>query len=76
MNSMKCWATTVMSLLILVPSGVLGQTTPKPSSGSQSASATPPVLSHDLSGVWMQYPDGPAPGVPGMMPSMNDSAHP
>ena len=25
-----------------------------------------PVLSHDLSGVWMQYPDGPAPGVPGM----------
>jgi hypothetical protein len=25
-----------------------------------------PILSHDLSGVWMQYPDGPAPGVPGM----------
>jgi hypothetical protein len=24
------------------------------------------ALSHDLSGVWMQYPDGPAPGVPGM----------
>lgn len=23
-------------------------------------------LSHDLSGVWMQYPDGPTPGVPGM----------
>jgi hypothetical protein len=26
----------------------------------------PSPLSHDLSGVWMQYPDGPAPGVPGM----------
>jgi len=24
------------------------------------------ALSHDLSGVWMQYPDGPAPGVSGM----------
>jgi hypothetical protein len=24
------------------------------------------ALPHDLSGVWMQYPDGPAPGVPGM----------
>jgi hypothetical protein len=24
------------------------------------------ALSHDLSGVWMQYPDGPVPGVPGM----------
>ncbi|HTC62630.1 MAG TPA: hypothetical protein VK709_07285 [Candidatus Saccharimonadales bacterium] len=25
-----------------------------------------PALSHDLSGVWMQYPDGDVPGVPGM----------
>jgi hypothetical protein len=29
-------------------------------------SATTPTLSHDLSGVWMQYPDGNVPGVPGM----------
>ena len=29
----------------------------------QSSSST---LSHDLSGVWMQYPDGDVPGVPGM----------
>jgi hypothetical protein len=33
--------------------------TPKPPDASSQ-------LSHDLSGVWMQYPDGPAPGVPGM----------
>jgi hypothetical protein len=37
------------------------------------AAVTPPgnapatsALSHDLSGVWMQYPDGDVPGVPGM----------
>jgi hypothetical protein len=30
------------------------------------APVAPSALSHDLSGVWMQYPDGPAPGVPGM----------
>jgi hypothetical protein len=29
-------------------------------------SAATPALSHDLSGVWMQYPDGNVPGVPGM----------
>jgi hypothetical protein len=27
---------------------------------------TAPALPHDLSGVWMQYPDGNVPGVPGM----------
>jgi len=36
---------------------------------TQSQAATPATLSalsHDLSGVWMQYPDGFVPGVPGM----------
>jgi hypothetical protein len=28
--------------------------------------STSTALSHDLSGVWMQYPDGDVPGVPGM----------
>ena len=28
--------------------------------------STSPTLSHDLTGVWMQYPDGNVPGVPGM----------
>ena len=28
--------------------------------------AVPSNASHDLSGVWMQYPDGDVPGVPGM----------
>jgi hypothetical protein len=30
------------------------------------AAAPNGALSHDLSGVWMQYPDGDVPGVPGM----------
>jgi hypothetical protein len=31
-----------------------------------AAPAATPALSHDLSGVWMQYPDGIVEGVPGM----------
>jgi hypothetical protein len=38
---------------------------PKLYSQTNQPSATP-VRSHDLSGVWMQYPDGDVPGVPGM----------
>ena len=34
------------------------------SAKAQAAATT--ALSHDLSGVWMQYPDGDVPGVPGM----------
>ena len=38
--------------------------------GTAPAQAAPPdattALLHDLSGVWMQYPDGEVPGVPGM----------
>jgi hypothetical protein len=34
--------------------------------GTTQAQAATPALSHDLSGVWMQYPDGFVPGVPGM----------
>ena len=40
-----------------------------PSRTTQAPAWTPaptPALSHDLSGVWMQYPDGDVPGVPGM----------
>jgi hypothetical protein len=31
-----------------------------------AAKATPAGASHDLSGIWMQYPDGSVEGVPGM----------
>jgi hypothetical protein len=37
----------------------------KPPEAPKPQDAAAP-LSHDLSGVWMQYPEGPAPGVPGM----------
>jgi hypothetical protein len=39
--------------------------TGKPSESGKTQVAAAP-LSHDLSGVWMQYPDGDVPGVPGM----------
>src|SRR5258708_38985966 len=35
-------------------------------SNSEKATNAPSGLSHDLSGVWMQYPDGIVEGVPGM----------
>ena len=35
-------------------------------SETTKAPAAAPALSHDLSGVWMQYPDGNVPGTPGM----------
>jgi hypothetical protein len=40
---------------------------PKPSAGAPAKAAVQSsALVHDLSGVWMQYPDGDVPGVPGM----------
>jgi hypothetical protein len=36
------------------------------SSGTARTPAADSPLSHDLSGVWMQYPDGNVPGAPGM----------
>ena len=48
--------------LAVGPSG-LAQTA-KPSETAKNQDVA--VVSHDLSGVWMQYPDGNVPGVPGM----------
>jgi hypothetical protein len=53
----------VGAILVLAP--ILSAQT-SPASGMAQAPATLPALSHDLSGVWMQYPDGNVPGVPGM----------
>jgi hypothetical protein len=39
--------------------------TSQPSNAGKTRDA-PPALSHDLSGVWMQYPEGDVPGTPGM----------
>jgi hypothetical protein len=36
------------------------------SSKAEKTQDAAPVLSHDLSGVWMQYPDGIVEGIPGM----------
>jgi hypothetical protein len=49
--------------LALTPN-ILAQTG-KPSDAPKTQNAAAP-LSHDLSGVWMQYPEGDVPGTPGM----------
>jgi hypothetical protein len=52
-------------IAILAFSPILSAQTSKQPETPKPPDASAP-LSHDLSGVWMQYPDGPAPGVPGM----------
>ena len=50
---------------VLASTPTMSAQTVKPTEPAKTQDAAAP-LSHDLSGVWMQYPDGPAPGVPGM----------
>jgi hypothetical protein len=59
--------------LALAPNAT-GQTG-KPSEAARTQDAPAP-LSHDLSGVWMQYPDGDVPGVPGMNAVSNKTRPP
>jgi hypothetical protein len=59
-------ATLLAAMLVCSPNGK-AQTdsqSAKPSDAAQAQGAAP--LSHDLSGVWMQYRDGDVPGTPGM----------
>jgi hypothetical protein len=54
---------------ILAGAPILSAQTSRPVAKIHAEAVTPaatPSLSHDLSGVWMQYPDGNVPGVPGM----------
>jgi hypothetical protein len=46
----------------------LAQSKAEPATAKSSGAASNPTSapSRDLSGVWMQYPDGPVPGLPGM----------
>jgi hypothetical protein len=53
-----------LGAILAFSSSAFAQTAQK--TETPQAPAAAPALSHDLSGVWMQYPDGPAPGVPGM----------
>ena len=49
--------------LVFAPSALAQKGTP---SGAAKTQDTAAPLSHDLSGVWMQYPEGDVPGTPGM----------
>ena len=62
---------------VLLGALVLTAPTPAQTGKSWDVSATQAVsLSHDLSGVWMQYPDGDVPGVPGMNAVSNKARPP
>jgi hypothetical protein len=66
-NSLATAAAIVAASLAVSPCG-FAQTklaSDKPSETSKTADG-PVGLSHDLSGVWMQYRDGDVPGTPGM----------
>src|SRR5690348_8010278 len=59
---------TLLGLVMAFSSLGTAQNNPqakKPSETAKSQDSVPP-LSHDLSGVWMQYRDGDVPGTPGM----------
>jgi hypothetical protein len=58
-----CLLVIVAAALALTPAAHAQVNTPAEAGKTQGAAGP---LSHDLSGVWMQYPDGDVPGVPGM----------
>jgi hypothetical protein len=58
------FALAVLGAALALSSFALAQNG-KPSEAANTQAAAAP-LSHDLSGVWMQYPEGDLPGTPGM----------
>jgi hypothetical protein len=60
---LACSPIVLGTLLALTPNSFAQ--TGKPSEAAKTQDAAAP-LSHDLSGVWMQYPQGDLPGTPGM----------
>ncbi len=54
---------TLGAALVLAPIAFAQSEKPAEPAKTQNAAAP---LSHDLSGVWMQYPEGDVPGTPGM----------
>src|SRR5205085_10128184 len=63
---------TFAAVVVLSPIA-FAQTGDQPEAGKARAQLS--ALSHDLSGVWMQYPGGNVPGTPGM-DAVNDKFRP
>jgi hypothetical protein len=55
---------TILGVALALIPNIFAQTS-KPSEAAKTPNTADP-LSHDLSGVWMQYPQGDLPGTPGM----------
>jgi hypothetical protein len=60
---LACFIAVCATALALT--SIMSAQTNKPSETAKTQDPTAP-LSHDLSGVWMQYPQGDVPGTPGM----------
>src|SRR5579863_8677308 len=72
-------ARIVTALLALSFAPLVSAQTSHSSAAAQPPAVSPPAtpaMSHDLSGVWMQYPDGDVPGVPGMNAVSNKTRPP
>ena len=65
--SLPLWF-TVLSVVLgsIAASSSVSFAQTAPSASTEKAPAAAQALSHDLSGVWMQYPSNAGPGVPGM----------
>ena len=64
----RCISKLLLAAAFMFPSAASAQMAPSPGAKSDTTKtdSASTALSHDLSGVWMQYPDGDVPGVPGM----------
>jgi hypothetical protein len=54
----------ILGAALASPTNSVAQSGKSPEAAKNQAAGEP--LSHDLSGVWMQYPEGDVPGTPGM----------
>ena len=78
LSSVRRFSVIVAILAALAIAQILSAQTNRSAAAAPTQNEAPPTarLSHDLSGVWMQYPDGDVPGVPGMNAVSNKTRPP
>jgi len=78
-NALRLAGALAAMVAVLIVAPILSAQTSQPAEAMRAPAATSAAtsaLSHDLSGVWMQYPDGDVPGVPGMNAVSNKTRPP
>jgi len=64
LSSLRMVSPALLAAIVAVTPVAFSQS--KKSHEVENSDERAPSLAHDLSGVWMQYPDGSVPGLPGM----------